>query len=230
MNKMSTKEIQFKYKDITIKFEWYNDNDNQKWRWNNKFYEDKLLEKLKSFNLTGTYIDVGAHLGNHTIFFDKFCNSEKVISIEGSPYTFEYTLKNAKTNNLTKTNIYNYIVSDKDNEMIEIGLDHINNCGQMSIYGKHKYYKSVVKSITLDTLLKDEDKISLIKIDVENSEYNVLLGAIDIIEKHKPIIIIELHKTNPYYNEILHFLEKNNYKSDNINYAISPTFIYKYCS
>ena len=36
------------------------------------------------------------------------------------------------------------------------------------------------------------------KIDVEWLEYKVLLGAINTIKKHKPIIYIEMHDTEAY--------------------------------
>ena len=32
------------------------------------FYEDKLLEKARSLNLKGVYVDIGANIGNHSIF------------------------------------------------------------------------------------------------------------------------------------------------------------------
>jgi predicted RNA methylase len=65
----------------------------------NLFYEIELLEKIKSLNLQGLYVDVGSHHGNHSIYFDKFCNSDKVISIEGNPFNFEYLKKNININN-----------------------------------------------------------------------------------------------------------------------------------
>jgi hypothetical protein len=53
-----------------------------------------------------------------------------------------------------------------------------------------------------------------------------LTGCINIIKKYKPVIVVEIHKTNPEYNKILDFLKKYNYKTDGINYASSPTFVY----
>ena len=41
-----------------------------------------------------------------------------------------------------------------------------------------------------------ENKISVIKIDVEGMEYNVLAGAKNLIEKHKPAIIVEIFDEN----------------------------------
>ena len=63
------------------------------------FYENKLLEKIKSLKLRGTYIDIGAHHGNHSIYFNKFCDSDKVISIEGNPFNFKYLKSNCEVNN-----------------------------------------------------------------------------------------------------------------------------------
>lgn len=34
-----------------------------------EFYENRLLEKIKQMELDGTYIDCGANIGNHSVFF-----------------------------------------------------------------------------------------------------------------------------------------------------------------
>lgn len=201
------------------------DHISNSWK-NNIFYETKLLEKIKSLNLNGLYVDVGAHHGNHSIYFEKFCNSEKVISIEGNPFNFNY-LKMNITQNKCKNILFNIIVSDKENETLTIQYDMINTGSSMVVNSTDTNKNHINNTTTtLDNLLKNEENISLIKLDIENYEYYALLGAQNIINKHRPVIIIELHRNNPYYNEIINFLDKNNYKTDGINYAWSPTFIY----
>lgn len=81
-------------------------------------------------------------------------------------------------------------------------------------------------STTLDNLLRNEAHIGVIKLDVENHEYNALMGAKSIISRDKPVIIIELHKTNPRYEDILRYLEDENYTTDGIQYAGNPTYIF----
>lgn len=222
--------VRFLYNNIELIFH-YIQNDHISNFWKNKiFYEHNLLLKIKSFNLNGTYIDLGAHHGNHSIYFYKFCNSDKVISIEGNPFNFNYLKKNIGLNNCNNI-LYNIIIDKESNKQLYMeyntqntGSSYIINDNMLSI----KYNKNIIKNktIRLDDLLKNENNINLIKIDIENYEYNALLGAINIIEKHKPIIVIELHKINPYYNEIIDFFKERNYETDNINYACSPTFIY----
>jgi len=194
------------------------------------FYEIKLLEKIKNLNIEGIYVDIGAHHGNHSIFFDTFCNSTKVISIEGNPFNFNFLKKNIELNECSLTLLHNIIITDKENE-IQYMKYNLGNTGSSRIIEKEdtNKEKDVISNntITLDKLLENEGKISLMKFDIENYEYKALLGAEKIISKYHPIIIIELHNDNTYYQEIINFLKKYNYKTDGINYAHSPTFIYQ---
>lgn len=217
----------FLYNNEKIYFHYVNnDHIANSWK-NNIFYEIKLLEKIKSLNLKGLYVDVGSHHGNHSIYFDKFCNSDKVISIEGNPFNFDY-LKQNLTQNECKVIQHNIIVSDKEGETLTMKYEMSNTGSSSIIHSDTTNLENIItnKTNTLDNLLKHEENITLIKFDIENYEYFALLGCQNIIAKHKPLIIIELHKTNPHYNKIINFLNINNYKTDAINYAASPTFIY----
>ncbi len=225
----------FKYNNENVYFN-YIENDHISKFWKIKtFYELKLLEKIKSLNLNGVYVDVGSHHGNHSVYFEKFCNSEKVISIEGNPFNFNY-LKMNITKNKCKNILFNTIVSDKEDETLTMKYN-MHNTGMSRVVmnvtpnntdNTDNTDNGLIQNTTntLDNLLKNEENISIIKIDIENYEYYALLGGQNIINKHRPVIVIELHKNNLYYNEIINFLDKNNYKTDGINYAMSPTFIY----
>jgi protein O-GlcNAc transferase len=187
----------------------------------NNFYELKLLNKIKSLNLTGTYVDVGANIGNHTVFFSKFCPSDKVISIELSQNIFK-TLKRNVTdnNNLLNVSLINVGVGEKyktvtisDMDVTNVGLTKITSDGGDVIVD------------TLDNILQNETNISVIKIDVEGYEKNVLIGAKEIIKKHSPIIIAEL-KDDKEFNEFKEIADEIGYETDKVNYASTPTYIW----
>ena len=221
----------FEYNELILHFN-HPDRDYIARQWKKgRFYEHRLLDKIKSLNLQGTYVDIGAHHGNHSVFFDKFCNSKKkVISIEGNPFNFNYLKENTTLNNCNCL-LYNDIISDKQGETLAMGYSS-GNTGMSHVLGKADInHKTRLKRInnttnTLDNILKNEEKISLIKLDIENYEYFALLGGEEIISKHHPVIVIELHKGSPHYDDIKKFLKKHNYKTDGRSYAISPTFIY----
>ena len=67
--------------------------------------------------------------------------------------------------------------------------------------------------------------ISIIKIDVEGHEINVLNGALNTILKNKPKILIEVWNRPKKKKEFLEFMKKINYKIKKISgedYLCSP--------
>jgi FkbM family methyltransferase len=68
---------------------------------------------------------------------------------------------------------------------------------------------------TLDSMIPEKDQISLLKIDTEGAELQVLLGAPEIIHQSRPYMIIEIHskKNAP---KIIEILSKENYSIETV--------------
>jgi FkbM family methyltransferase len=57
-----------------------------------------------------------------------------------------------------------------------------------------EYIKRLMRIVTIDTYCREQSIIpNLIKVDVEGSEYDVLLGAKNILQRHHPILLVEFH-------------------------------------
>ena len=184
------------------------------------FYEINLLNKIKSLNLSGTYIDGGANIGNHSVFFDRHCNSEKVISFEIHPDIYNILVDNLKNNDCKKTTPINVGLGEQErlvklSELCDtnIGMTHIVE-GDGDI---------LIKS--LDELLDGVENITLIKLDVEGYELNTLMGMKNIIKKFKPLIIAEM-ANGELFNKFNDEITKHGYKTDRINYGNTPTYIW----
>ncbi|BFU59512.1 MULTISPECIES: FkbM family methyltransferase [Rodentibacter] len=78
------------------------------------------------------------------------------------------------------------------------------NIGQIVDYQKTQK----VPLISIDSL--QLERIDFIKIDVEGMELSVLTGALESIKRHKPIMTIEILKSNQ--QEIINLLAPLNYK------------------
>ena len=75
-----------------------------------------------------------------------------------------------------------------------------------------------IKTIKLDNF-DFKNKISFIKIDVEGHELNVIEGARNTIEKHKPNLLIEIEEkhTHKKLSESLYYIENLGYKTYILN-------------
>lgn len=137
----------------------------------------------------GTAIDIGANIGNHSVFFSDYF--KKVKSFEPNYRTYQVLEVNSKLSDNIET--FNFGISDIEQSLI-LNTDKNNVGGSFlsSIIENHNF-TNTVKLFKLDSLLNKNDEVKLIKIDVEGHEVNVLKGAVEIINKWNPLILFELN-------------------------------------
>ena len=195
-------------------------------------YEENLLNAIMSFlkdmvNLKkfDLILDVGANIGNHSLYFSNF--SKQVFSYEPNPNTFELLKFNTK--NLSNINIYNIGISNKnENKFLNESSFNIGDSAIVSSDEKKDIEKNnktlhEISSMKLDDLehLSDE-KISMIKIDVEQHEYEVMDCASKLIEKNQPVLIFEhnIETSKKQTLKINKFIKEKGY----VIYLIKPNF------
>lgn len=175
---------------------------------------DLILNKMPS---NGTFIDIGANIGEYSLVISK---NKNAISYAFEPVNKTITLmkKNVEINNLNnKIKLHKIILSDNDgSEKITtnlFGRNHISN--------RNNKNSKTVKSQRLDSFIKEKNmkNIDFIKIDVEGAEIKVLKGAIESIKKFKPKVIIEINnnhlkKFNSSSKEIFKIFNSLNYKCE----------------
>lgn len=116
-------------------------------------------------------------------------NCNKIFSFE--PFSKNIELfKNNLSNYKDKCILFEQALSDKDGKMVLYNCEE-NNFGGISL---HKQAKSFEVLREIDVVKLDNfnlTDITLIKIDVENHENEVLMGSKQTILNNKPIIILE---------------------------------------
>jgi len=142
------------------------------------------LPEVQSLKSGDVVIDVGGFIGDTALIFAK--NGAKVIAFEPQEDAFfcmEYNTKD-----------YANIVAENsavgNGDSVSTNQDPLNgNPGtrtvRADIIGK--------PSIRIDDYFASYKSIDLIKIDCEGYEPPVIIGAREIIKKHKPVIICEIY-------------------------------------
>lgn len=146
------------------------------------FYEQWLLTNIKKLGkLDGIYIDAGAHVGNHTIYFSNHCKADEVWAFEPTPSTFEVLKENVERNCKGNVKIFNKAVG-KENGFGSLIQNARQGQNRVELEGDE------VEVFSLGNI---KEKVALIKIDVEGMEEDVVMGAMPIIERDKPELFIE---------------------------------------
>lgn len=185
-----------------------------------QFYEFDLLDELFHRCLPGMkFVDVGANIGNHSIFLSAIAGINGT-AIEPVDLNYERLIKNVNLNGLEKNiEILCHAVGrfDGDGEYVSPSDINLGMC----------YVRSVnngsIKIKTIDSLKMDD--FHILKIDVEGSEIDVLNGAIHSIKKYRPIIICEAVDTRNF-TIICDFLEGLRYRPSR-RYCVTPTYIFE---
>jgi FkbM family methyltransferase len=145
----------------------------------------EILSKRFDFK-ESTAIDIGANIGNHSIFFSDIF--EKVISFEPNPIT--YKLLSVNTFSLHNIHIVNLGLSDTDKE-ISLSVQTGNIGASSAIINRNSGLEHKIRVIRLDDFQDLPSNIELLKIDAEGMETHVLNGANELIRSTHPIILFE---------------------------------------
>ena len=178
------------------------------------FYEHDLLfhlfKTIRSKN--STIIDVGANIGNHSIYFGKYL-CDKVISIEPSKLHSNILKKNLSSNLPEEKYEIHQIAVGNETGYVNLVFPSEINLGAAKIDESADYDNLNSEEVPINKLdnIVHDSNISMLKIDVEGFEINVLKGAKTIIENNLPHIIVEAHDEK-YLNEIKKFLIPYNYE------------------
>lgn len=161
--------------DSQLIYEIYDDSSTQ--------YFDKELVK---FNKKDVFVDCGSYTGDTIEMYLKYCEGkyEKIIGFEADKDNFDILEK--KVNENTSMDIYNIGVWNKTDNL------KFNNIGSGS--GKIDREGSInIHVDSIDNILVNVDNVSLIKMDIEGSEMEALIGAYETIVKWKPTLMISVY-------------------------------------
>ncbi len=159
-----------------------------------EFFENDILRELQPYIKNDAVIlDIGANIGNHSIYWAMMNNARKIYSFEPIKDTFKILKKNIEINELSdKIKIFNLGLSNqKINGSISF-FDYTN------IGGTHVKQDPNGNLLLdkLDNIKIEEDAVDFVKIDVEGHELEVLQGARETLLKYKPMIFIEIFPEN----------------------------------
>lgn len=151
-----------------------------------RLYDRFLPYLAKHIDAESTIVDVGANIGD-TAYLMTNETDARIVCIEGSKEFYAYLTKNIESlpsSNRNRISCINALVSQQSNQG---SLQHINGTAKF-VESKSS---SAVGSRTLDDIIKDETKVSLIKVDTDGYDHDVLLSGVKSIKQHQPLLFWE---------------------------------------
>jgi FkbM family methyltransferase len=209
------KDIFWKIKE---KIDWFIRNNSR-----NAFIDQKrLLNNLES----GIILDVGAHVGDTTELYRKYFSQSKIFCFEPFSESCDYLKK--RFINDSNIKIVETALGSKD-ETKTLYVSNYSNLNSLQRPNERAWgfadEKSVdVETITLDQFCLENDikQIDILKLDVQGSELDVLMGSETLLEKGNISLVyvewqvVPLYENHHKYYKIAEFLAGFEYEFFNL--------------
>lgn len=183
------------------------------------FYEIDLLEYIRHMASKrcrkGVAIDVGANIGNHSIYLSNFV-AHTTIAIEPNPSILATLRKNLASN------AGNYLIADcavgktRGRGRVVAPPAKEDNIGMAKIEIASDQDSPILISTiddVVESYLSGQSNfvdVAVIKIDIEGMEIEALAGAANVISVHKPELYVEA-QTPGSLKEVASFLQNYGY-------------------
>lgn len=160
------------------------------------YYEERLLtyvtKVFKSGAIgkridNGVVLDIGANIGNYSLYYALECNAGKVIAFEPVAETYCNLEKNIELNGLSDVvEIHNSGVGKTTSKaQLKFPLWNLNTGAAML----EENTEGDINLVAIDEM--NLSHVDFMKIDVEGMECEVIKGALKTIEKYRPFVVLE---------------------------------------
>lgn len=202
------------------------------WFFREGFAERPLINSMieRFLTPTGTFIDIGAHVGTYTILAAKRCAN--VIAFECNPKVFCYLAAN-----IALHRVENFVTIDQralSNGSVQQARYMIrspdgggNGIEPVHLESDHKLPAQTVRCTSLDQYMTENaastQNVQLVKIDVEGHEKAVLEGSLEFLKQaNYPPILFESWgaqhggRSGELRRELFEYIERT------LDYSIAP--------
>ncbi|HYW56261.1 MAG TPA: FkbM family methyltransferase [Polaromonas sp.] len=169
------------------------------WRaWKTR-YRDQVFELRairEALRGGGAVLDVGANKGSYLYSMARWAGGAPVVAFEPQKKLAQYMVGACQRSGLTNVTIENLALSNQQGELdlyIPGDSDSPGASLEASVADKTQCHKETVQVTTLDMYAADKlsAPVKVIKIDVEGHELFVVQGALTLIRRDKPLLVIE---------------------------------------
>lgn len=189
------------------------------------WYEGDLLAAIKKRQRGGTFVDIGAGYGNHSIFFAVECRADHVVAVEPYPGNFEVLEETVRLNDLGDVVETARVLIHPEWDSATLnppkGVDELPEswkCSMQPVLTEG----GDTPCVTLDSLL-DGLEVDVLKIDVEAMGPAVLRSGFETLTRCKPLVAIEAEPSEQ--QEISDLLNALGYRSLG-QFCATPTFLW----
>jgi FkbM family methyltransferase len=164
-----------------------------------------------------TVCDIGAYKGSYVFWLSRWCGSGRLVAFEPQgeiARNLEVLCKDTKLDNVRVEEKAAYSRTGKGT--LYVPKDNLQGASMNCKFrGRSDRYEVEVPVVSLDEYFKSEERVTVLKIDVEGVELKVFKGAERILREHSPLLVFECenrHLGKGGIKEVFSYLHEKGYE------------------
>lgn len=163
------------------------------------YYERDLLDAILARVAGGSFVDVGAHHGNHTAFFGCECDAELVVAVEPSPVAYAGLLETVAENGLQARVAAHRVAVHPTWRRVHVttlpwrprpGSTTRSNSGRVGVV-RAVDGSGDAPAAPLDELLAGVPRVGVVKVSAEGMSAEVLASGRRMLLRDLPLVAAE---------------------------------------
>lgn len=160
-------------------------------------YEPNTIDLLRRYAQDGDIVSGGCFIGDFLPALSEAAGSRQIHSFEPNPESFNAAMATIDLNGLKNVRLHPVAVGEKaDTLNLKVNFAKGDAMGAMAkIVDEAAEGQTIEVAVTpLDDLVPKTRKVSVLHLDIEGHEWPAVMGAQKLIEKHAPLIVLEVGK------------------------------------
>ncbi|MCX8491315.1 MAG: FkbM family methyltransferase, partial [Cyclobacteriaceae bacterium] len=165
------------------------------WTGFHEYREFLFLNKFLKEDMVG--VDVGANLGEYTLFMAKRLRKGRIFSFEPLENIRTQLIANIKLNDFKQVEVFGYGLSDRKEQMEIHEIDNPHEGLATTYLGSRKSKATfLIQLDSLDSVFPtfNTSRIDFLKLDIEGGELKALQGGQSTIGRFRPYVMIEINE------------------------------------
>ena len=188
-------------------------------------HENEVIKLIKNYHWDlDEFYDIGSNVGHYSSIVSLYHKNTKILAVEPFPLNANY-IRELKTNNQFSFEVlekavdsvsvlikkFYFPVSKMSSKLPGTGTLINSFKGSGGIFNDLPYEEVEVETISLDDLIGQSSKSSLIKIDCEGNEFNILNNS-KLLDRDNVDFIVEIMINDDDKNDIFNIMKSHNFK------------------
>jgi FkbM family methyltransferase len=192
------------------------------------YYERDLLDAIREQVRGGVFVDIGAHYGNHTLYFSLECDAERVVAVEPHPDAFAGLQETLAANDLGSRVVTHRLAIHPVWREVMLTVPPLRsrarraNSGCTTIAQADGHPQAA--AAPLDEVLEGLEGITLVKVDAVGLSVEVLASGQGMLLRERPLVAAEARVPREY-NAVRALLARHGYRELG-RYCWTPTWLW----